>query len=125
MTEPRDLGPASAEARAAEYLGTGTADPGPRSPEELRADLSELREELGDTVEELSNRVDVPARVKARKDETVARVKDTAQQARAVVAERAPAVQEAVRRSPVPVAAGAAGAVLLGWLLLRGRRNRS
>ena len=52
------------------------AKPTDKSPEELRAELSAKRAELGDTVEELAHRVDVPAQVKAKKAETVAKLQD-------------------------------------------------
>ena len=52
-----------------------------KSPEELRAELSAKRAELGDTVEELAHRVDVPAQVKAKKAETVAKLQDAKTQA--------------------------------------------
>src|SRR4029078_774380 len=47
-----------------------------KSPEELRAELAAKRAELGDTVEEVAHRVDVPAQVKAKKDDTVAKLHD-------------------------------------------------
>ena len=47
-----------------------------KSPEELRAELASKRAELGDTVEELAHRVDVPAQVKAKKEETVSKLQD-------------------------------------------------
>jgi hypothetical protein len=93
-----------------------------RSEDELRADLEELREELGETVTELTHRVDVPARVRARREETVARAKAVGDQAKALVAEKAPAVR-AAGRSPAVLAAGAAGLLLL-LLVLVVRRSR-
>ena len=71
-----------------------------KSPEELRA-------ELGDTVEELAHRVDVPAQVRAKKDDTLAKLQDAKVQAsrrvhegtekvKAVYAEKAPVVHEKV-----------------------------
>ena len=78
-----------------------------KSPEELRAELDAKRAQLGDTVEELSHRVDVPAQVKAKKDETVAKLQDAKTEAtrrvhegtekvRAAIADKAPVVQQKV-----------------------------
>lgn len=94
-----------------------------RSENEQRAELEELREELGETVTELAHRVDVPARVRARREETVARAKAVGDQAKALVTEKAPAVRAAAERSPAVLAAGAAGVLLLLVLLVRRRRR--
>ena len=79
-----------------------------KSPEELRAELAAKRAELGDTVEELAHRVDVPAQVRAKKDDTLAKLQDAKVEAsrrvhegtekvKAVYAEKAPpAVQQKV-----------------------------
>ena len=78
-----------------------------KSPEELRADLAAKRAELGDTVEELAHRVDVPAQVKAKKDDTVAKLHDAKVEAtrrvhegtekvKAAIAEKTPVVQQKV-----------------------------
>jgi len=78
-----------------------------KSPEELRADLAAKRAELGDTVEELAHRVDVPAQVKAKKAETVAKLQDAKVEAarrvhegtekvRSTIADKAPVVQQKV-----------------------------
>jgi hypothetical protein len=83
------------------------AKPTDKSPEELRAELSAKRAELGDTVEELAHRVDVPAQVKAKKAETVAKLQDAKTEAsrrvhegtekvKAAIADKAPAVQQKV-----------------------------
>jgi Protein of unknown function (DUF3618) len=80
------------------------AKPTDKSPEELRAELSAKRAELGDTVEELAHRVDVPAQVKAKKAETVAKLQDAKTEAsrrvhegtervKAAIADKAPVVQ--------------------------------
>ena len=47
------------------------ATPSDKSPEQLRAEVGEMRAELGDTVEELAHRVDVPAQVRAKKEDTL------------------------------------------------------
>ncbi len=78
-----------------------------KSPEELRAELAAKRAELGDTVEELAHRVDVPAQVRAKKDDTLAKLQDAkieasrrvhegTEKVKAVYAEKAPAVQQKV-----------------------------
>ena len=83
------------------------AEPTQKSPEELRADLVAKRSELGDTVEELAHRVDVPAQVKAKRAETVAklqdaklgavrRVQDSTEKVKATIADKAPVVQQRV-----------------------------
>jgi len=95
-----------------------------RSENEQRVDLEELREELGETVTELAHRVDVPARVRARREETVARAKEVGDQAKALVAERAPAVRAAAERSPGVFAAGAVGILLLLALVIRRSRRK-
>jgi Protein of unknown function (DUF3618) len=92
-----------------------------RSENEQRADLEELREELGVTVTELAHRADVPSRVRARRDDALAQARAVGEQAKAVVAEKAPALRSAAR--PPIVAAGAAVLLLL-LVLRRKRRNR-
>ena len=78
-----------------------------KSPEELRAELAAERAELGDTVEELAHRVDVPAQVKAKRDDTLAKLQDAKVEAtrrvhegtekvKAAIAEKAPVVQQKV-----------------------------
>jgi hypothetical protein len=91
-----------------------------RSESEQRADLEELREELGVTVTELAHRADVPSRVRARRDDAVARARAVGEQAKTVVAEQAPALRSAAR--PPIIAAGAA--VLLLLVVLRRKRRK-
>ena len=91
-----------------------------RSESEQRADLEELREELGVTVTELAHRADVPSRVRARRDDALARARAVGEQAKTVVAEQAPALRSAAR--PPIIAAGAAVLLLL-VVLRRKRRN--
>jgi transposase-like protein len=103
-----------------------------RSPDELREELVELRAELGDTVEELAHRVDVPARVRAKRDETATRVRAKLDettvwlqkqfaQARAVLAETATGVEATLRDRP-----GLVGGITLvaSYLLVSGLRRR-
>jgi MYXO-CTERM domain-containing protein len=91
-----------------------------RSEEEQRIELEELREELGATVDELAQRADVPARVRARRDETLARGRELGAKAKTLVAEKASAVPPADR----PPLFAAAGVVALLALLLLWRRRR-
>src|SRR5689334_10955962 len=78
-----------------------------KSPEELRAELAAKRAALGDTVEELAHRVDVPAQVKAKKAETLAKLQDAKVEAsrrvhegtekvKATIAEKRPVVHQKV-----------------------------
>jgi hypothetical protein len=111
--------------------GSHPADPAPRStpaasgaersPEELRDELDTLRAELGETVEELAHRVDVPARVRAKREETTARVQEQVVQAREVIAEKAPTVEAALRDRPGLVAGIA---LVLSYLLVSRLRRR-
>lgn len=115
-----------------------------RDPDALRADLEERRKELGDTVEELAHRADVPARMREKKDESVARVQQTVAQttervqqtvattsrrirqeagrAQKTLAEKAPALNAAVRKQQRAILAGTAAVVM--FLLVRARRRR-
>ena len=71
-----------------------------RTPEELRRDIERTRRELGDTVEQLSQKADVKAQVRAKRDEVEARA----------------------RENPLPVGAAAAGLVaglLALWVIRR------
>lgn len=79
--------------------------------QEQRAEIRELRAELSGTVEELAHRVDVPARARARKDETLQLLRERLTQARTWAEE-----------NPVPAAAAALTAAVL---LLRSLRRRS
>jgi hypothetical protein len=92
-----------------------------RSPEELREELGTLRAELGDTVEELAHRVDVPSRVRAKREETTARVQEQVTQARAVLVEKAPTVDAAVRDQRTLIAAIT---LVLSYLLVSRMRRR-
>jgi hypothetical protein len=91
-----------------------------RSESEQRAELEELREELGVTVTELAHRADVPSRVRARRDDALARARAIGEQVKTVVAEQAPAVRSAAARPPV-IAVGAA--ILLLLIVLRRKRR--
>lgn len=124
MTSAHDPELASASAQQAPPLDPGrpAVDGRNASPDQLRAQLAQLRTDLGNTVEELTHRLDVPARARARKDEIITRVRDRAEQLRTLTRKGAPAAQETVRRQPVLV--GLAAAALLLLLLRRARRRR-
>jgi hypothetical protein len=95
-----------------------------RSVDEQRVDLEELRGELGATAEELARRADVPARVRARRDETVAQARQAGVRLAEQVATRTTPVREAVGRSPAAAGAGAAALLGAAAVALSGRRSR-
>ncbi|MEU5938076.1 DUF3618 domain-containing protein [Micromonospora sp. NPDC047548] len=111
--------------------GNGTGD-----TEALREEIRRTRVELGETMELLAARADVKARLresagqaKERMREqaalTLARVRGQAAQKADVARAQASGKGQAVRRSPVPwatVAAGAVAAVVV-LLIVRGRRR--
>ena len=92
----------------------------PRRGEVVERDVEQLRAELGDTVEELVHRVDVPQRLREKRDEATERVQAQVAHAREVVVEKAPAIEDALRRRPL-VVGGVIAALLL--LFLRSRRR--
>ena len=114
MTGPQDVRP-----------GGAASDPGPDPAG--RRDVEELRAELGDTVEELVHRVDVPSRLREKRAETTERVQaqvtHAREVARDVVAEKAPAVQTAMRERPAVVGGVLAALLLLFVRSLRRRRK--
>ena len=87
----------------------------------VEQDVERLRTELGDTVEELVHRVDVPQRLREKRAEATERVQAQVAHAREVVAEKAPAVEDAVRQRPL-VVGGVIAALLL--LFLRSKRRK-
>jgi hypothetical protein len=93
----------------------------PNEGEVVERDVEQLRTELGDTVEELVHRVDVPQRLREKRAEATERVQAQVAHAREVVAEKAPAVEDAVRQRPL-VVGGVIAALLL--LFLRSQRRR-
>jgi Protein of unknown function (DUF3618) len=117
MTDPRPHGGRPEGDVAQQDVGqqdVGQQDVGQQDVEELRA-------ELGETVEELVHRVDVPQRLRDKRAETTERVQAQVAHAREVVAEKAPAVQGALRERPA-VVGGVLAALLV--LLLRNMRRR-
>lgn len=106
-----------------------------KSSEELREEvdeldddrlrhIDELRAELGDTVEELVARLDVPARVQAKKVETVAAAQQQMDRIYRIVVEKTEAARKILRDRPGAVA-GATAAVLLLVVLRRRRRRKA
>ncbi|QYN32060.1 DUF3618 domain-containing protein [Pseudonocardia sp. DSM 110487] len=93
----------------------------PNEGEVVERDVAQLRTELGDTVEELVHRVDVPQRLREKRAEATERVQAQVAHAREVMAEKAPAVEDAVRQRPL-VVGGVIAALLL--LFLRSQRRR-
>ena len=81
---------------------------------EIQQEIEQTREHLGETVEELSARADTLARARAR----AAGMKDKAAE---MSGQMRPS--ELVRRR-WPLVAAAAGAVLIGSVLVRRRRKR-
>lgn len=111
--------------------GNGTGD-----PEGLREEIRRTRIELGETVEALAAKADVKARLKDSAGQAKERVREQAaltvarvrgQAARQAGTARASAYDtgEAVRRTPTPWVALAAGALatMIVVLIVRGRRR--
>jgi ElaB/YqjD/DUF883 family membrane-anchored ribosome-binding protein len=94
------------------------------SPEELRAEIDDVRAELGATIEELTRRMDVPARVRASGTATVERVREGAERATALASAQVATARQGVSRYPAFAAAAGAVAVLIVGVLLRRRAGR-
>jgi ElaB/YqjD/DUF883 family membrane-anchored ribosome-binding protein len=94
------------------------------SPDELRAEIDDVRAELGATVEELSRRMDVPARVRASGNATVERVREGAERASAVASAQVATARRGVAQYPAAIAAVGAVVVLVVGVLLRRRAGR-
>jgi uncharacterized protein DUF3618 len=98
---------------------------------EMQQEIERTREHLGDTVEELAARADVRTRARAKAAAMKDRAAEAAGQLRQHrliqdrLAQRGPAQgrHEAPRRWPVAVAA--AGAVIVGSVLVRRRRRKA
>ncbi|WP_212748692.1 DUF3618 domain-containing protein [Nocardia cyriacigeorgica] len=116
-------------------------DPEPDEAELLRMDRDLTRRELGETVAELSGKFDVRSRAedkmhdvaeagRHRVSEAKSAVLHTTDQARgkakhlapAPVVDRTERVLETARRRPAYLAAAAAAAFALAWLIVRWRR---
>jgi hypothetical protein len=85
-----------------------------RTPEEIRADISQTREEVGDTVEALAAKTDVKAQAQHKVEEIKSNVRAKtpggAQQGSRQIADK-------VRANPAPVAI--ASAALFGFLVAK------
>jgi hypothetical protein len=99
-----------------------------RTPEQIEADIRRTREEVGDTVEQLAAKTDVKARAQERVEEIKGNARGMADDLKQKVSGSTPEgaqqggkqVVTTVRSNPAPFAF--AGAVLLGYLIGRGRR---
>jgi len=117
------------------------SDPGtPTEPQRLRNEIEETRADLGETVQALAAKTDVKARAKnAVGDATdqakdkLAAARDRAAQAAGAVAETAASAKDQLAqgqvppqmRRPLPWAALAGVAVLIGVVVVLVRRRRS
>jgi len=121
MSTPRDPDPTAARQTPPLAANRPSVDGQSLSPDQLRAQLAELRADLGETVEELVQRLDVPARARARKDEIVATARQRVAQLRTT------ATRETVHEQPARLGtvAGVLAVVLLVWLVRRRRRRAS
>jgi len=85
---------------------------------EIQQEIEQTREHLGGTVDELAARADVRARARARAAGMAAGMKDKAAQMSGQIR------QGDLTRRRWPLAAAAAGAVLIGSVLILRRRRR-
>jgi len=100
-----------------------------RTPEQIRADIERSREELGDTAEQLAAKTDIKAQAQDRVADIKGNVREKADELKAKASSSTPEsaqqggqqVITTVRENPAPFAL--AGAVLLGYLIGRGRRQ--
>jgi len=86
---------------------------------EIQQEIERTQDHLGETVDELAARADVKARARAR----AAIIKDKAAGMSGQLRQSQLAQGDAVRRR-WPLVAAAAGAVLIGSILVRRRRRR-
>lgn len=117
-----DLVATSEAARAPQPVDPDRPVVDARPPQERRAAVEELRDDLGETVAELAQRVDVPARVRARREELTAQARQGVDRARSAVDRNAPPV---VRERPGTAAAALAAAVLAVLVVARLRARRA
>ncbi|MFI6048412.1 DUF3618 domain-containing protein [Nocardia sp. NPDC051321] len=90
----------------------------------LRADRDLTREELAGTLAELTHRIDVPARARERLQDTADTTREKVTGLRTVAQDNAVRVVQVARLRPVQVITLVALlAALVGWLVLRDRRN--
>lgn len=67
-------------------------------PHIAEREVKEVRAELADTVEELAHRLDVPARLRDKRDVTAQRVQQQVTHARDAVAQRAPELSRTLQQ---------------------------
>ena len=104
--------------------GKGT----PMTAPEIQQEIEQTRERLGQTVEELAAKADVKARAQARANEMKAKAQVKAAEVKTKAQAKATEVSGQLRQNPAvqrrwPVAAAAAGAVILGSVLVWRRRK--
>jgi hypothetical protein len=100
-----------------------------RTPDEIRADIEQTREEVGDTVEQLAAKTDVKTQAQERVAEIKGNVRQKAEELKSKASSSTPQgaqqggqqVVTTVRSNPAPFAL--AGAVLVGYLIGRARRQ--
>ena len=112
----------------------------PDDQQELEKEIERTREQLGETVEALAAKVDVKARVQEQLSQLVARLKGMASAATGKAKQlrlpdnlqdkarqQAAQASQQVRKRPVPVAisAGALGALILFFTLIRRSMRRA
>lgn len=107
----------------------GKPEPGPDAGvDDIRADIEATRNELGQTVEALSAKLDVKHQAKQKVDDTKELIVDKAQTVRSKGSVVGSQVVDAATddkgsiRPPVPVAALALVAVIVGVVIWRRRR---
>jgi hypothetical protein len=90
--------------------------------EALRLEIARTRAELGETVQALAAKADVKARAREQVEQTRQRVREQA----AHFTDQIKGQGDTVRRNPVALGAliGAAAAVVVVLIVLRGRNNR-
>jgi hypothetical protein len=88
-----------------------------RDPDALREEISRTREDLGETLDALGAKLDVKGQAKAKTDQAKT-------QARTLVSRATEQAQDAYRRQPAAVIAGAGAilAIVTGLLIRRARR---
>jgi Protein of unknown function (DUF3618) len=88
-----------------------------RDPDALREEISRTREDLGETLDALGAKLDVKGQAKAKADQAKT-------QAQTLVSRATEQAQDAYRRQPAAVIAGAGAilAIVAGLLIRRARR---
>jgi aminopeptidase N len=95
------------------------------SAPEIQQEIERTRDHLGETVDELAARADVKARARARAAGMKDKAAEMSGRLRRSQLAQSQLVQGDLVRRRWPLAAAAAGAVLVGSVLVRRRRRRS